>query len=156
MLFVRRQTRHRMWAAARCPDCGEHPGYGDMCPPRPRRPVTLPPPSQSQLLPSHGKLFCHMRPQKRLKIGSITYCKHLYKNFAIIELVARMTEMKQLTSVLKHRRKQVPLHVTLRCIFLCETQIWSPARLCGVEEWWVGHILFQLSRVVQSIFVQIR
>ena len=113
MLFVR-QTRHRMWAAARCPDCGGYPGYGDRCPPGPRRPVTLPPPSQSQLLPSHGKLFCHMRPQKRLKIGSITYCKHLYNVSQLLSLLQewqKWSSWLQFCSRWNHRRKQV----TLKC-----------------------------------------
>ena len=113
MLFVR-QTRHRMWAAARCPDCGEHPGYGDMCPPRPRRPVTLPPPSQSQLLPSHGKLFCHMRPQKRLKIGSITYCKHSYN---VSQLLSLLHEWQRWSSWLQFwSTGENKSHYMLHCI----------------------------------------
>ena len=69
MLFVR-QTRHRMWAAARGPDCGGYPGYGAMCPPRPRRLVTLPLPASPSSCPATESCFvtCGRRKGWKLEV----------------------------------------------------------------------------------------
>ena len=148
MLFVR-QTRHRMWAAAENTQDMEicvHSARGD--------PSHCPLPASPSSCPATESCFvtCGRRKGWKLEVLLIANIRIMFRNYWVC---CTNDRDEAVDFSFKAHEKTSPI----TCYIALYLSLWDTdmiTRLYGVEEWWVGHILFQLSRVVQSIFVQIR